>query len=80
MWALYISKLVWRFVVVSPAINIESRQVFFWELGCFILLQSCKFNLKLPCPLSPPSFSQISFSGMTLCHVSPSGVLAIEEC
>lgn len=54
--------------------NMESKQVCFWELGCS-MLHSWRFNLKLPWPLSPPNFSQISFSGITLCHVSPAGAL-----
>ena len=72
--SLYMSRQVCKLVVESPAMNIESKQVFFWELGCS-RLHSWRFILKLPCPLSPPSFSQISCSGITECHVSHAGVL-----
>ena len=39
-------RLVQRLVVESPAMNMESKEVFFWEFGCSTL-HSCRFNLKL---------------------------------
>ena len=69
--SLYISSAVWRLVVLSPALNTESRVVRFMEFGLEVFT-SWRFSLKLPRPLSPPSFNQSSVDGMApLCHVKP---------
>ena len=67
--------VVVRFALVSWAMNTLTRQVFCLELG-FSTLQSCRFSLKLPWPLSPPIFTHSCWVGMApLCHVSPFGFL-----
>ncbi len=70
--SLHMSSAVWRFMTVSPALKTERRVVTFMEFG-WAVLTSWRFSLKLPRPLSPPSFTQISSEGMApSCHVKPS--------
>ena len=65
--------------MLSPALKTDSRAVFFIELGLKVLT-SWRFSLKLPRPLSSPSFSQSSFEGMDPpCHVKPGSVLEYSE-
>ncbi len=67
----YISGVVWRFVVESPALKMESKHVSCTEFGDTVLT-SCNVNLKLPWPLSPPNFNQIRSEQIPpLCQVNP---------
>lgn len=57
-----------RLAFVSSAGKIVTTTVFWGEFG-WLTLAIWKTCLKFPPPLSPPIFSQISSSGMLLCHV-----------
>lgn len=65
--------------MLSPALKTDSRSVLFMELGLKVFT-SWRFSLKLPRPLSPPSFNQSSVEGMAPpCHVKPGPDLRYSE-
>lgn len=69
--SLYWSSAVWRLAGLSPALNTAMRQELRVEFG-WVTLTTCIFILKLPWPLSPPSFTHTSLEGMALlCQVRP---------
>ena len=73
--SLYWSSAVCRLCLLSPALYIATNVVLRSELG-LVTFMSCIVSLKLPCPLSPPSFIHISCGGIApSCQVSPSGEL-----
>ena len=73
----YMSRAVCRFVMLSPALNTDSKTVFLMELG-WRTLQSCKLYLKLPCPLSPPNLTHSLPKGIApSCQLRPLGELHV---
>ena len=64
-----------RLCLLSPALYIATTVVLQSELGLMTFI-ICIVSLKLPWPLSPPSFTHISCGGIApSCQVSPSGEL-----
>ena len=66
-----------KFMVESPAINMEIKFVYFWEFG-WSMLHNWMFSLKLPLPLSPPCFSHSLSLGITSCQVRPAFDLQLQ--